>query len=158
CHMASYLGRRKFLAALGGAAAAWPLAARGQQRTSKIPQIGIIDDAATWDYFRQRLRDLGYIEGQTIAFEYRSAEGKPDRLAAVAKELAGIPVDLIATWPEWAPQKGRCTLIKTCSKCSAVLIQPIEGASETSMNEPPRPKRRGGSSKRIFWPPAKHSP
>jgi putative ABC transport system substrate-binding protein len=89
--------RRQFITLLGGAAAARPLGARAQQRTSKIPRIGIIDDAATWDYFRQGLRDLGYIEGQTIAFEYRTAEGKPDRLAAVAKELAGIPVDLIAT-------------------------------------------------------------
>src|SRR6266436_4425085 len=88
--------RRQFITLLGGVAA-WPIAARAQQRTSKIPRIGIIDDAATWDHFRQGLRDLGYIEGQTIAFEYRSAEGKPDRLSAAAKELAGIPVDLIAT-------------------------------------------------------------
>src|SRR5258707_1730642 len=89
--------RRNFIAPLGGAAIARPLAVHAQQRTSKIPRIGIIDDAAIWDHFRQGLRDLGYIEGQTIAFEYRSAEGKPDRLAAAAKELAGIPVDLIAT-------------------------------------------------------------
>jgi putative ABC transport system substrate-binding protein len=89
--------RRNFIALLGSAAT-WPLAARAQQRPSKIPRIGIIDDAAIWDHFRQGLRDLGYIEGQTIAIEYRSAEGKPDRLAAVANELAGLPVDLIATY------------------------------------------------------------
>jgi putative tryptophan/tyrosine transport system substrate-binding protein len=89
--------RREFITLVGGAAA-WPLAARAQQRPSKIPRIGIIDDAAIWDHFRQGLRDLGYIEGQTIAIEYRSAEGKPDRLAAVANELAGLPVDLIATY------------------------------------------------------------
>src|SRR5438876_8178862 len=89
--------RREFLALVGGAAA-WPHAVRAQQRTSKIPRIGIIDDAAIWNHFRQGLRDLGYIEGQTIAIEYRSAEGKPDRLAAVANELAGLPVDLIATY------------------------------------------------------------
>jgi putative tryptophan/tyrosine transport system substrate-binding protein len=89
--------RREFITLLGGAGAAWPLGARAQQRTPKIPRIGIIDDAAIWDHFRQGLRDLGYIEGQTIAIEYRSAEGKPDRLAAVANELASLPVDLIAT-------------------------------------------------------------
>jgi len=89
--------RRTFIALLGGAAA-WPLVARAQQRTSKIPRIGIIDDAAIWDHFRQGLRDLGYIEGQTVAIEYRSAEGKPDRLAAAASELARLPVDLIATY------------------------------------------------------------
>jgi putative ABC transport system substrate-binding protein len=93
---AGVVGRRDFMALLGGAAA-WPLAARAQQRSSKIPRIGIIDDAPIWDPFRQGLRDLGYIDGQTVAFEYRSAEGKPDRLAAAASELAGLSVDVIAT-------------------------------------------------------------
>src|SRR5262245_1018366 len=87
--------RRAFISLLAGAAT-WPLAARAQQRTSKIPRIGIIDDAAIWDHFRQGLRELGYIEGQTVAFEYRSAEGKPDRLAAAASELGSLPVDVIA--------------------------------------------------------------
>jgi putative ABC transport system substrate-binding protein len=90
--------RRAFITLLGGAAAAWPLATRAQQRTSKIPRIGIMDDAAIWDHFRQGLRDLGYIEGQAVAIEYRSAEGKPDRLAAAATELARLPVDVIATY------------------------------------------------------------
>ena len=89
--------RRDFITFVAGAAA-WPLAVRAQQRTSKIPRIGIIDNAAIWDHFRQGLRDLGYIEGQTVAIEYRSAEGKPDRLAAAAGELARLPVDLIATY------------------------------------------------------------
>ena len=92
--------RRDFITLLGSAAAAWPMAARVQQRTSKIPRIGIIDidDAAMWDPFRQGLRDFGYIEGQTVAIEYRSAVGKPDRFAAVASELAHLPVDVIATF------------------------------------------------------------
>jgi putative tryptophan/tyrosine transport system substrate-binding protein len=87
--------RRAFITLLG-AAAAWPLAARAQRRPSKIPRIGIIDDAPIWDHFRQGLRELGYIEGQSVAFEYRSAEGKSDRLAAAASELAHLPVDVIA--------------------------------------------------------------
>src|SRR5215510_15459387 len=89
--------RREFITLLGGAVVAWPLAARAQQ-PAKVPRIGIIDDAPIWDHFRQGLRDLGYIEGQNIAFEYRSAEGKPDRLAAVASELARLPVDVIVTF------------------------------------------------------------
>ena len=87
--------RRAFIAALGWAAA-WPLAARAQQ--AKIPRIGIIDDSPIWNDFRQGLRDLGYLEGQNIAFEYRYAGGLPDRLAWVAAELVRRPVDLIATF------------------------------------------------------------
>ena len=52
--------RRDFITLLGGAAAAWPPAARAQQSASKIPRIGIIDDSPMWDAFRQGLRDLGY--------------------------------------------------------------------------------------------------
>jgi putative ABC transport system substrate-binding protein len=88
--------RRNFITLLGGTAA-WPLAARAQQPAAKIPRIGIIDDAPIWNSFRQGLRDLGYLEGQNIAFEYRYADGEPARLAEVAAELVRRPVDLIAT-------------------------------------------------------------
>jgi ABC-type uncharacterized transport system substrate-binding protein len=90
--------RREFITLLGSAATAWPLAVHAQQRTSPIRRIGIIDDGPMWDHFRQGLRELGYIEGQTVAIDYRSAEGKPDRLAAVASELARLPVDVIVTF------------------------------------------------------------
>jgi putative ABC transport system substrate-binding protein len=87
--------RRKFITLLGGAAAsAWPVAGRAQ-KSAKVQRIGIIDDAPIWDHFRQGLRDLGYIDGQNIAFEYRSAEGQPDRLAIAASDLARLPVDII---------------------------------------------------------------
>ena len=86
--------RREFITLLGGSAAAWPLTARAQ-RAPKMPRIGIIDDAPIWDHFRQGLRDLGYIDGQNIAFEYRSGEGQPDRLATAASDLARLPVDII---------------------------------------------------------------
>jgi ABC-type uncharacterized transport system substrate-binding protein len=89
--------RREFITLLGGAAAAWPLAARAQQQ-GKIPRIGIIDDAPMWNPFRQGLRDLGYLEGQSIAFEYRHADGEPERLAEAATDLAHRPVDVIATY------------------------------------------------------------
>jgi ABC-type uncharacterized transport system substrate-binding protein len=89
--------RREFLTLLGGAAATWPLAARAQQQ-GRIPRIGIIDDTPMWDAFRQGLRDLGYLEGQNIAFEYRRADGAPERLAEAATDLARRPVDVIATF------------------------------------------------------------
>jgi putative ABC transport system substrate-binding protein len=89
--------RREFIA-LGGAAAAMPLAARAQQRPKKIPRIGIIDDGPIWNPFRQALREAGYIEGQNIAFEYRRADGDTTRLSVAAAELARLPVDVIMTY------------------------------------------------------------
>ena len=88
--------RREFITLVGGAAA-WPLAARAQQQ-GKIPRIGIIDDAPMWNAFREGLRDLGFLEGQNIAFEYRTADGVPERLAEAATDLVRRPVDIIATY------------------------------------------------------------
>jgi putative ABC transport system substrate-binding protein len=87
--------RREFIAGLGGAAA-WPLAAHAQRPLVRMPRIGIIiDDERLLDNFRQGLRDLGYIENQNIAIEYRSAESVVDRLAQAARELVSLPVDVI---------------------------------------------------------------
>ena len=94
--MASHIGRRKFLATLGGAAA-WPLVARAQYQT-KIPRIGIIDDSHRWNAFRHGLRDLGYLEGQNIAFDYAYGDGVLERLAEAAAALVRLPVDVIATY------------------------------------------------------------
>jgi ABC-type uncharacterized transport system substrate-binding protein len=95
--MASHIGRRKFLATLGGAAAVWPLAARAQQRPMKIPHIGIIDEGPIWDHFRRGLNQLGYVEGRDLAIEYRFARGQPDQLGAVASDLASLSVDVIVS-------------------------------------------------------------
>src|SRR2546426_6446506 len=73
------------------------------QQSAKIPRIGILTPdpisarAQLFDAFRQGLRDLGYIEGQNIAIEWRSAEGKLDRLPALAAELVSLKVDVIST-------------------------------------------------------------
>jgi putative ABC transport system substrate-binding protein len=94
--------RREFLALLTGAAAvpvAWPSAAHAQQWPKRIPRVGILDDGPLWQPFRDALRASGgYIEGQTIAFEYRSGNGDPVRLQAAATELAALPVDVIAAY------------------------------------------------------------
>jgi putative tryptophan/tyrosine transport system substrate-binding protein len=98
--MASYIGRRKFLTALGGAAAAWPLAARAQQ-AGKVPTMGLLgaNNAAAqspWTAaFLQRLRELGWIEGRNLAVEYRWAEGRDQRAAELAAELVRRKVDII---------------------------------------------------------------
>jgi putative ABC transport system substrate-binding protein len=95
------LKRREFITLLGGAAAVWPLAARAQQ--PKVPTIGAlvignINPEQFWREFRQGLRDLGYVEGQNIRFEFRSAEGHLDRLSELAAELVRLKVDIIVTW------------------------------------------------------------
>jgi ABC-type uncharacterized transport system substrate-binding protein len=93
--------RRKLIALLGGIAAAsitGLCTARAQNRPAKIPRIGIIDDAPIWNHFREAMQAVGFIDGETVAYEYRTADGKPDRLAAAAAELASVPVDLIATY------------------------------------------------------------
>jgi putative ABC transport system substrate-binding protein len=103
--MTSCIGRRGFITLIGGAAVAGPLAARAQQ-AGKIPRIGIIDDSLHWNAFRHGLRDLGYLEGQNIAFDYAYGDGVPERLAEAA--LVRRPVDVIATYatPQaWRPSK-----------------------------------------------------
>jgi putative ABC transport system substrate-binding protein len=110
------LRRRELITLLAGTAVApsllWPLSARAQQ-SEKIPRIGIIDDSPIWSAFRHGLRDLGYVDGQNIAFEYRYAGGMPDRLAWVAVELVRRPVDLIATFgtaPTLAAKQATTTI------------------------------------------------
>ena len=90
------MNRRESLLAL--LALAWPLAARAQRAPAKMPRIGIIDNTLMWGAFRQGLRELGYVEGRNIAFEYRDAEAVPERLAQAAAELARVPVDVIAVF------------------------------------------------------------
>src|SRR5215471_10576032 len=105
--------RRDLIKLIAGSAVAWPLVARAQQRLSKIPRIGIIDDAPIWDPFRRGLRDLGYVEGRDIIIEYRSSEGEPGRLAAAAADLAKLPVDVFVTYgsaPTKAAQRATTTI------------------------------------------------
>jgi ABC-type uncharacterized transport system substrate-binding protein len=93
--------RREFITLLGGAAA-WPLAARAQQ-AGKLPTIGFLG-ATTVSFqsqhiaaFVRRLRELGWIEGHTVAIEYRWAEGRPERFAEIATEFVRLKVDVIVT-------------------------------------------------------------
>jgi putative ABC transport system substrate-binding protein len=94
------LKRREFITLIGGAAATWPLAARGQQSTVArigVLYIGLADTESFKKELREGLRELGYMEGQNIAFEFRSAEGKLDRLPGLAAELVQLKVDVIVT-------------------------------------------------------------
>ena len=89
--------RREFITLLGGAAAAWPLAARAQQR---VHVVGILASQLLppLQRFKLKLPEYGYIEGQNVRFVSRFAEGRDDRYPAMAAELVALPVDLILTW------------------------------------------------------------
>jgi putative tryptophan/tyrosine transport system substrate-binding protein len=94
--------RRDFITLLGSAAATWPLAVQAQQ-TAKLPTIGFLgtDTPSAWSQwvaaFVQRLHDLGWIEGRTVAIEYRWAEGRDERYAGIAAEFVRLKVDVIVT-------------------------------------------------------------
>jgi putative ABC transport system substrate-binding protein len=93
--------RREFITLLGGAAAAWPLAARAQQ-PGKLPTIGFLGASPSIDSqrvaaFVQRLRELTWIDGRNLAIEYRWAEGRNERYAENAAELVRLKVDVIVT-------------------------------------------------------------
>jgi putative ABC transport system substrate-binding protein len=98
--------RRDFVTLLGGAVA-WPLAARAQRSDKPAPRVGVLlYDGTDPNYgsFRRGLRELGYVEGQTIVLEPRSAESKPERLPVLARELAtASPTSSTCSAAMWRP-------------------------------------------------------
>src|SRR5262245_58780550 len=95
--------RRELIMLLGGAAAAWPIGASVQQ-AAKLPTIGFLVAATAsarsqWvAAFVQRLHELGWIEGRTVAIEYRWAEGRSERFAEIAAEFIRLKVNVIVTY------------------------------------------------------------
>jgi ABC-type uncharacterized transport system substrate-binding protein len=115
----AYLNRstEKLITLLGGAAA-WPLVARAQQ-PAKLPTIGFLGAAtpsvaSQWVIaFVKRLHELGWIEGRTVAIEYRWAEGRSERFADIAAEFVRLKVDVIVTWasaPSIAAKQATLTI------------------------------------------------
>jgi ABC-type uncharacterized transport system substrate-binding protein len=94
--------RRDFIRAIAGLGAAWPLATRAQTSAGKIYRLGILQPAKPpeplVDVLVERLKELGYREGQNIAYEYRWAEGKLDRFPELAKQLVDLKVDVITVF------------------------------------------------------------
>jgi putative ABC transport system substrate-binding protein len=94
--------RRQFIALLGGAAAAWPFVASAQQ-SARLRTIGYLGSStalaqSSWvAAFVRRLHELGWLEGQTVAIEYRWAEGRSERFAEIAAEFVRLKVDVIVT-------------------------------------------------------------
>jgi putative tryptophan/tyrosine transport system substrate-binding protein len=96
----SGMGRREFMALLGGTAAAWPIAARAQQRGKTVGLLVPGTPATHGQWFAvlvQRLRELGWIDGRNITVEYRWAAGSSERFAEIAAEFVRLKADVIAT-------------------------------------------------------------
>jgi putative ABC transport system substrate-binding protein len=108
--------RRREFVSLFGAAAAWPLAARAQ-RAGKLPTIGFLGVAtsSTWKpwvaAFVQRLRELGWVDGQTTAIEYRWADGHSERFDEIMAEFVRLNVDVIVTGGIAVPAAKRATSV-----------------------------------------------
>jgi putative ABC transport system substrate-binding protein len=133
--------RRTFVTLLGGTAAAWPLLARAQQE-SRAWRIGLLDASSPeagrlrlWDAFRQRMRELGYVEGDNVAFEPRWAEGSADRLRAAAAELVNLKVNVIATAGGAAVQAAK-RATNTIPIVMATAPNPVSLGVVASLNRP----------------------
>jgi putative ABC transport system substrate-binding protein len=110
------IGRREFISLLGGAAVAWPLPLRAQQ-AGKLPTIGVLGPStpAAWTpwvaAFVRRLGELGWIEGRTVAIEYRWAEGRSERMIELAAELVRLKPDVIVTAGTAVPALKQATSV-----------------------------------------------
>src|SRR5215467_7076310 len=134
----SGMGRREFVVLLAGAAAAWPLAARAQQ-PGKLPTIGFLGtDASVWRpwtaAFVGRLRELGWIEGRTIAIEYRWLEGRLDRVVEITAEFVRLQVDCIVTNGDAVPTIKEATSVIPI--VFAIANDPVGGGLVASLARP----------------------
>src|SRR5215472_8055883 len=131
--------RREFITLIAGAAAAWPLAARAQQ-ARKLPTIGFLgsSSASGWSpwtaAFVQRLNELGWVEGRTVAIEYRWADGRSERFAEIAAEFVRLNVDVVLTSGAAGFAVKQAT--STIPIVAAILPDPVSSGLVASLARP----------------------
>src|SRR5262249_15676710 len=130
--------RRTFITLLGGAAAGWPLAARGQQ-LGKMPRVGVLVSLSAphpfTEAFRSGMRDLGYSEGGNIAIEWRYADAQFSRAVELAAELVRLQVDVIAAYHTPAV-KAAMNATKTIPIGMSAARAPLEMGRVESLGPP----------------------
>src|SRR5262249_9630863 len=132
------IGRRELLAALGGAAVAWPLAARAQQPA--MPVVGFLDgqsfDLHLMTAFRQALKDARCIEGRNVASYCRSADGQTDRLVTLAGDIIGRRVAVIVTTGGGAAALAAYATTTTIPIVFVNGVDPVSSGLVMSLNRP----------------------
>src|SRR5258706_15406002 len=128
------MNRRRFLSTVSVSLLAASRAVEAQQ-AGKVPRVGLLNYEGFWSPLIQKLNELGYVEGRTIEFEYRTSGGRPERLQALAQDLVQRRVDLVVTYGTPVTQAAQ----RATSKIPIVMVglgDPVKAGVVASLGPP----------------------